>query len=603
MAQERRKETDMNPNSDVVSEQARKENKQPMSQILTRRDFLGGTAGIFAVPWIGIAASQAKAAVDSNQRKRIEEAIPSKAHVSPRKKRKLLIFDLNVGYGGHGSIPTANLAFTLMGEKSGAFETVISKDPSVFKPESLKKFDAVFFNNTVGNLFEDPGLRQSLLEFVYGGGGLLGVHGTSVAFTKWPGAYEDWPEFGIMLGARGASHRDSTEHVFIKLDEPNHPVNQAFGGKDFDYRDEFFRFHEPYSRNRVRVLMSIDTEKTDFEGQPRGNCIREDNDYALAWVRRYGRGRVFYCTIAHNPYVFWDPKMLQFYLAAVQFALGDLPAPTIPSAKLTPAIRAQEKLGWRLGIEAYTFHKYTLFEAIDKTAQLGLPYMGGLSFQKVSKEIDKNFDANLTDDELKQIRLKLDSAGVCMLTYYIHLIPGDEAGCRRIFEFGRKIGIETFMSEPVPEALDTIERFCDEYYINVAIHNHDRKGSPQYWHPEGVLKACKGRSSRIGACGDLGYWMRSGIDPIKAVNTLKDRLITLQMHDLNELSPEGHDVPWGTGAGGTKKFIEEIFRLGIRPTMFGLEYSYDWFDSMPEIAQCIEFFNKVSIELSNKGAL
>jgi type 1 glutamine amidotransferase len=109
------------------------------------------------------------------------------------------------------------------------------------------------------------------------------------------------------------------------------------------------------------VLLSIDTEKTDMnQGQARGNCFREDNDYALAWVRQYGRGRVFYCTIAHNPYVFWDPKMLQFYLAAAQFALGDLSAPTTPSSKLTPAIRAQEKLGWRLGIEAYTFHKYTL---------------------------------------------------------------------------------------------------------------------------------------------------------------------------------------------------------------------------------------------------
>jgi len=565
----------------------------------TRRDFLGRTAaaaGMLAVSWPGHNTS--KAQVIDKQRQRIETAIPNKAIAAPRKKRKLLIFDLNVGYGGHGSIPTANLAFTLMGKKTGAFETVISKDPIVFRPGNLKRFDAVFLNNTVGNLFEDAGLRQSLLEFVYGGGGLMGVHGTSVAFTRWPGAHEDWPEFGIMLGARGANHFDSKEHVFIKLDDPNHPVNQPFGGKDFEYRDEFFRVHGPYSRDRVRVLFSIDTKKTKFEGQPRGNCYREDHDYALAWVRQYGRGRVFYCTIAHNPYVFWDPKMLKFYLAATQFAVGDLQAPTIPSAKLTPAIRAQEKLNWRLGIEAYTFHKYTLFEAIEKTAKLGLPYMGGLSFQKVSREIDKNFDSNLTDEELKQIRLKLDSAGVRLLTYYYHDIPGDAAGCRKIFEFARKIGIETFMSEPAVDALDTIEKFCDDYDINVAIHNHDQKASPEYWNPEGIMKVCRGRSKRIGACGDMGYWMRSGIDPIKALNTLKDRLITIQMHDLHELSPEGHDVPWGTGAGKTKEFIEQIHRIGISPTMFGLEYSYNWFESMPEIAQCIDFFNKISIHLS-----
>ena len=567
---------------------------------LNRRDFLGSAAaGMLTATYLGFAAERAQVVLEPDQRKLIEAAIPIKSCVPPRRHRKLLIFDLNVGYGGHRSIATSNLAFTLMGEKTGAFETVINRDPSVFKPENLRPFDAVFLNNTVGNLFEDPALRQSLIEFIYGGGGLLGVHGTSVAFTRWPGAYEDWPEFGIMLGARGANHRDSNEHVFIKLDDPNHPLNQPFGGKGFEYRDEFFRFHGPYSRNRVRVLFSIDTQKTDLnQGPARGNCFREDNDYALAWVRQYGRGRVLYCTIAHNPYVFWDPKMLQFYLAAAQFALGDLPAPTIPSGKLTPAIRSQEKLGWRLGIEAYTFHKYTLFEAIDRTAQLGLPYMGGLSFQKVSKEIPKNFDDQLTNDELKHIRLKLDEAGVRLLTYYIHVIPGDEAGCRKVFEFARKIGIETLMSEPPPEALDTIEKFCDDYDINLAIHNHDRKNSPQFWHPERVLKVCQGRSRRIGACGDLGYWMRSGIDPIKAVNTLNERLITVQMHDLHELSPQGHDVPWGTGVGKTGKFIEEIHRLGIRPTMFGLEYSYKWFESMPEIKRCIDFFNKESIQLA-----
>ena len=274
-----------------------------------------------------------------DERQKIEQALPAKAVVPPAKPRKLLIFDLNVGYPGHRSIPHANLAFTLMGKKTGAFEAVVRRDPAVFRPESLDAFDAVFFNNTVGNLFEEPALRQSLLEFVRGGRGLLGVHGTSVAFTRWPGAIEDWPEFGRMLGARGAAHRESDERVHIKLDDPQHPLNRPFKGKGFEYRDEFFRFHEPYSRDLVRVLLSIDVQKTDLnQGLWRGKVERPDNDYALAWVRSYGKGRVFYCAIAHNPRVFWDPLMLQFYLGAIQFALGDLPAPTEPSG---PAAQRQ----------------------------------------------------------------------------------------------------------------------------------------------------------------------------------------------------------------------------------------------------------------------
>jgi hypothetical protein len=271
---------------------------------------------------------------DADHRK-IEEAIPAEAPVKPAKPRKLLIFDLNVGYGGHRSIPYANLAFTLMGRKTGAFETVVSHDPAVFQRESLKQFDAVFLNNTVGNLFEDAALRKSLTDLVSAGGGLMGVHGTSVAFTKWPGAIEDWPEFGLMLGARGANHRDPRERVFIKLDDPEHPLNRVFGGRGFEYRDEFFRVHDPYSRDRLRVLLSIDTQKTDLDQGPyRGRRERADNDYALAWVRSHGRGRVFYSTIAHNPEVFSDPLMLKFYLGAIQFVLGDLPAPTAPSGKL-----------------------------------------------------------------------------------------------------------------------------------------------------------------------------------------------------------------------------------------------------------------------------
>jgi type 1 glutamine amidotransferase/sugar phosphate isomerase/epimerase len=534
---------------------------------------------------------------DAAERQKVEAAVPTQALVRPKQPRKLLIFDLNVGYGGHRSIATANYAFQLMGEKTGAYETVFSRDPAVFQRETLQPFDAVFFNNTVGNCFTNPALRQSLLAFVTGGGGLLGVHGTSVAFTQWPGAIEDWPEFGLMIGARGANHRESNERIMIRLDDPDHPLARAFGGQGFEYRDEFFRVHDPYSRNRLRVLLSIDTQKTDLtQGRGFGQLERADNDFALAWIRNYGRGRTFYCTIAHNPSVFWDPMLLRFYLGAIQFALGDLPAPTTPSARLTPAVRAQEKLGWRLGIEAYTFHKFTFYDAIDKTAQLGLHYIGGLSFQKVSSDIPKNFDPQLTDEELRRIRFKLDAAGLRLMTYYIQDIPGDEAGCRKVFEFGRKLGIETFMSEPASAALDTIEKFCDAYGINLALHNHDAKASPQYWNPEGILKVCQGRSSRIGAAADLGYWMRAGLDPIEGIRKLKDRLITVQMHDLHALDAEGHDVPWGSGVGRTEALLQEMRRLNLRPTLFGLEYSYNWLESMPEIARCIEFFNQVSLK-------
>jgi sugar phosphate isomerase/epimerase len=154
------------------------------------------------------------------------------------------------------------------------------------------------------------------------------------------------------------------------------------------------------------------------------------------------------------------------------------------------------------------------------------------------------------------------------------------------------------MTEPRLEALDTIEKFCDEYDIKVALHNHDPKGSPHYWNPEGILKVTEGRSKRMGACADIGYWMRAGIDPIEGLRKLGQRLITVQIHDLNEFTPKGHDVPWGTGIGKTAEFIKEMHRLGINPTMFGLEYSHNFLESMPEVAKCVEFFNELSLQMA-----
>jgi type 1 glutamine amidotransferase/sugar phosphate isomerase/epimerase len=567
-----------------------------LSRVL-RASALGGTL-LFSLP----AHSAESFVKDEAQRQKIAQALPSRATAQPTKPRRFLIFTRNQEYQGHAPAIAASCeAFTLMGKKTGAFDTTVTDDPAVFERDSLKQFDAVFLNNTLGATFTEPQYRQNLMEFVTRGGGLMGVHSTIIAFTKslWP-AQEDWPEFSYLLGARGYAHHHGyiNEPITVAVDEPAHPLARAFGGQGFPLTSEFFRHHEPYSRHRVRVVLSIDTAKTDLSiYKPGDPCLRADHDYALAWVKHYGRGRVFFTGIGHNPEIYEDAKMLQFHLDAAQFVLGDLSVPTTPSAKLTPSVFAQEKLGWRLGMEAYTFHKFTFFETIDKTAELGLSYIGGLcSEQNVSKDIPKDFDQNLTDDELGRIRIKMETAGVRLLTYYVRNFPKEEAACRKLFEFGNKMGVETFMGEPKPEQLELFDKLANEYSINIAIHNHDPGISPIYWRPENVLKACQGRSKRIGACPDNGYWLRSGIDPIEAIRILKDRIITVHVHDLHETGSNGHDVPWGTGTAKTAEFLQELHRLGIQPTMIGIEYANDWFDSMPKIAKSIEFFNETTLK-------
>ncbi|MGD0094076.1 MAG: TIM barrel protein [Planctomycetota bacterium] len=258
-----------------------------------------------------------------------------------------------------------------------------------------------------------------------------------------------------------------------------------------------------------------------------------------------------------------------------------------------PAVGAEEPLGWRVGPTAWSFRMFTFFEAIEKTAALGMGYLEAFQGQRVSKESDSKLDTNLPEDTYAQIREKLKTARVKLTSIYIHNVPGEEAACRQTFEFARKLGVEFIVSEPAPEALAVIEKFCGEYGINLAIHNHPQ-GQSRYWHPREVLKVCEGRGPRIGACGDTGHWLRSGLNPSEMVELLGKRLLSLHVKDLDEAK---HDVPWGTGRGGIAELFGTLRRLGLKPALFGIEYEAKWENNNAEIAKCKQFFDEQTARL------
>jgi type 1 glutamine amidotransferase len=268
------------------------------------------------------------------EREHITAATARKAAAPPKSPRKLLVYDANIGYGGatggHRSIPAANMAIQLFASATGAYEAVFSNDLDNFKYDRIKKFDAVFLNNSVGQIFVDPAVRDGLARFVREGGGLAGYHGASHASM-------DWPEFGQMIGAVEGAHREPTEMATVKIDDPSSPLVAAFQGKSFVHQDEFYRFVEPpLSRDKVHVLMSIDIDKTDLnQGRACARpCVRADGDYVLSWIHTYGKGRVFFTSLGHTPAFFADPNLSDFFFRGIQFVLGDLDADTTPSAKV-----------------------------------------------------------------------------------------------------------------------------------------------------------------------------------------------------------------------------------------------------------------------------
>jgi len=273
----------------------------------------------------------------------------------------------------------------------------------------------------------------------------------------------------------------------------------------------------------------------------------------------------------------------------------------ILAALWAPSGSAADPLGWRLGTAAWSFNRFSFFEAVDKTAALGLHYMEAFEGQRISPESDVKLSAEISNEVVARIRQKLTAAHVTLTSVYIHSLPGSQSECRTAFEFCRKLGIETIVSEPAPESLNVIEKLCDEYRIKVAIHNH-AKGQSRYWHPQEILKVCEGRSPRLGACADLGHWQRSGIKPVDGVRLLGSRLLSLNFKDLNVLSSDGHDVPWGTGQGDVAAVLQEVHRLGIKPAIFAIEYEYHWESNSPEMALCAEFFQRTVTEMAAAAA-
>jgi len=302
---------------------------------------------------LGLAPTKVSAQTQE-QLKQVEAALPPLARVTPAAPRKLLVFTGCKGYR-HEAIEIGTKTLEMMGAATGAFTTVASDDIAMFEPANLQQFDAVCFNNSTGDLFlpgnladltqeqqqaareYDALLKESLLDFVRGGKGVIGIH---AATDAWYG----WAEYGERMGGYFWGH-PWNEDVAVKVDDPLNALSAAFDVPTFTIADEIYQFKEPYSRESLRVLLSLDVTKTNMD---KGDAIhRTDNDFAVAWIRSYGEGRVFYCSLGHRPEVFMNPMILQFYLDGIQFAMGDLDADTTPSAALSADYRARDNAARR----------------------------------------------------------------------------------------------------------------------------------------------------------------------------------------------------------------------------------------------------------------
>ena len=264
------------------------------------------------------------------------------------KNRKVLVY--GISFGPHRTtILTAQQVFKLLGEKTGAYEAVISDDLANFEADKLKQFDAVVFANTTGEVFCRPAdknqfnalsadekrkqeenasrLAKNLDDYVRGGGGFMGIHAATDTL-------KNHKTYGEMIGAVFSQHPwGPNETAVIKVEDRNHALAKGVFEKDeFKFHDEIYEFREPLDRKQFHVILSLDIAKSDKPNRP---LRHTGDDYPIAWMRSYGQGRVFYCSLGHAMTTYSDPAILKFWLRGVQFAAGDIAAATAGSESPT----------------------------------------------------------------------------------------------------------------------------------------------------------------------------------------------------------------------------------------------------------------------------
>ena len=250
--------------------------------------------------------------------------------------------------------------------------------------------------------------------------------------------------------------------------------------------------------------------------------------------------------------------------------------------------------GFAVGCQAYTFNRFSVFEAIDKTASTGAKVIEFFPGQKLSPaEPDVKFSHDAPPEVWEKVKAKLKEAGITPVAYGVVGLSKDEAASRKVFDFAKSFGIRVINTESV-DAIDTFEKLVKEYDIKVGFHDHPKRADDanyKMWDPNYILSVVKDHDPRIGSCADIGHWVRSGLKPIDCVKILKGHIVSSHMKDLHAPLPSGHDVHWGEGVSGVKEVLDEYRAQGFEGPI-SVEYEYNWDTNVEDAKACIAFMRE-----------
>lgn len=257
---------------------------------------------------------------------KVKKAIPTKFS-KPAKARKLVVFSKSYGFV-HNSTSVGNEALRQLAA-TGAFEVVFNDDPTAYTAGYLKQFDAIVVNNAtqVQKAFKGEN-RKAFMDFINNGGSFIGIHSAS------DGGYKDWPEYSEMIGGNFQGHPWHQGGKWaMEVNDTSHPINKPFTEKLFIFQDEIYRQSGPYKKEKMHTLIKIDPANDPLRvkkgEKPGKKKVEHHREYPISWIKKSGKGKVFYTCFGHRPQTYYDAKVMDHMMRGIQYALGDLKAEMI----------------------------------------------------------------------------------------------------------------------------------------------------------------------------------------------------------------------------------------------------------------------------------
>jgi sugar phosphate isomerase/epimerase len=260
------------------------------------------------------------------------------------------------------------------------------------------------------------------------------------------------------------------------------------------------------------------------------------------------------------------------------------------SALALASITLAPQKEFMLSVQAWTFNRFTAFEAAEKTAKAGARYIEYYPGQTLKPGSEVKVGPGMGEAASKELLDHCGKLGVKIVAFGVTGIDKDPEKARPLFKWAKSMGVLVINTES-DDAIDTIEMMVKEFDMKVGFHDHPKQpNNPNYrmWDPSYVYGLIKDRDRRIGSCADTGHWVRSGIKPIDALKIISGRVVGSHVKDLNVFERGGHDVPWGTGVSDVPTIFAEFKRIGFMGPA-SVEYEHKEEDNLAEVTECVKF--------------